>query len=461
MPNRESALLRNIRVALQNNQLAEAATMARQLVSSADNNPRLLDMAGAVLNRCGDYQGAMTCYEKAIEQTPDNAGYYYNLAAVKRYLGDNAGSESALNRALAIDPSDYDAYHLRSDIRQQTTQDNHISALKSTVEAGISDWRGEMKICFALAKECEDIQDYDASFSWLTRACDLRRRHMSYRVENDLETIEEIIQAFTPQALGSATGGFPNTEAIFIVGLPRTGSTLVERILGSHDQVYAAGELNNFAQQMTATTHALAGRKLSRQELIRQSLRVNFSELGRAYLDSTRPVTGNTLRFTDKLPLNFLYCGLIHQALPDARIIHVTRKPMDACYAMYKRMFESAYPMSYKLEDLGKYYLGYRKLMRHWYRVLPGVIYPVAYEDLVDDQEGMSRGLIDHCGLDWQDACLRFEENTAPTTTASATQVRQAVYHSSVGKWRHYAKQLAPLQAILQGSGVDIETDAY
>jgi hypothetical protein len=318
-----------------------------------------------------------------------------------------------------------------------------------------------MKLCFALAKELEDVRDYEASFRWLKRACDLRRRHMSYRVDNDLETIEGIIEVFSQQALAGAGGGFDCSDPIFIVGLPRTGTTLVERILSSHSHVFSAGELNNFAQQLTRVAQQGAGGKLTRRELLQQSAQIDFHQLGRAYFDSTRHLRDESPHFIDKMPLNFLYCGLIHRALPRARIIHVTRSPMDACYAMYKRLFKGAYPMSYDLDDLGRYYLAYRKLMRHWHRTMPGVIYTLAYEDLVEDQEQSSRRLIEHCGLDWQEACLRFEENTSASATASASQVRQAIYRSSVGKWRHYATQLAPLREILQSSGIDVENDPY
>ena len=457
----ENTLLQQIRHKLERNQTEDALAICHQLVLAAPDSPRVLNLAAAIYSRCGDYKSAQSCYEQAIEREQDNSGHYYNLAAVRRYLGDDAGSEIALGKAISLNPADYDAYHLRSDIREQTPQNNHIRELESLLQKGIADWRGEMKICFALAKECEDIAGYEASFTWLKRAGDLRRENMTYRVENDLQTINGIINVFSEQALAECTKGHGSTEPIFIVGLPRTGTTLIERILASHEQVFSAGELNNFALQMTRSTQQHAGAKLSRMELIEHSLKIDFSELGRAYIDSTRGMTGKTPHFIDKLPLNFLYCGLIHKALPEAKIVHVTRSPMDTCYAIYKRMFTNAYPMSYNLDDLGQYYLAYRDLMRHWHRVLPGVLYPVAYEELVNDQELTSRRLVDHCGLDWQDACLRFEKNTAPTTTASATQVRQGMYASSIGKWRNYVKQLAPLREYLQRAGVDIENDAY
>jgi len=460
-PSAAEFLVAKANIYIATSRLAEAVAIARELLLIAPEDPQILDRAGAIFNRCEDYTGAMQCYEKAIKQSPENSNYHYNLATVKRFLGDDVGAESALNKAVSINPQDYEACYLRSDLRTQKPDNNHIQELENCLRAGGFDWRGDMTLCFALAKECEDVADYSSSFTWLKRACDMRRKHMAYRVENDLETIEGIIDVFSSQAISSCGDGDDNNEAIFIVGLPRTGTTLVERILSNHDQVYSAGELNNFALQLTRIVHESAGRKLSRMELLQGSANIDVAKLGCAYIESTRTVTGQTPYFIDKMPLNYLYCGLIHQALPHAKIIHVTRNPMDACYAMYKRLFKDAYPMSYNLEDLGRYYLAYRSLMRHWTEVLPGAIYPIAYEQLVNDQEQTSRQLIAHCGLDWQQACLQFEQNSAPSTTASATQVRQPMYHTSVGKWRNYSTQLVALQAYLSESGVDIENDPY
>jgi hypothetical protein len=232
---------------------------------------------------------------------------------------------------------------------------------------------------------------------------------------------------------------------VFVIGLPRTGTTLVERILGSHSKVFAAGELNQFAMQMVAALQTATGPSASKLELIAASLGLDFAALGRAYLRASQPYTGNRAHFTDKTPQNFLYCGLIAAALPGARIIEVVRHPMDSCYAMYKQLFTMAYPFSYDLGDLAAYFSGYRRLMQHWHAVLPGRILTVRYEDVVRNQEATTRQLLAHCGLDWEDSCLQFERNTQSTTTASAVQVRQKVYDSSVGKWERFKRQLQPL----------------
>jgi hypothetical protein len=185
--------------------------------------------------------------------------------------------------------------------------------------------------------------------------------------------------------------------------------------------------------------------------------KLDFHALGEAYISGTRPLRGDVPYFIDKLPFNYLYAGLIHLALPRAKIINVQRHPMDTCYAVYKQWFKDAYPFSYKLDELGDYYVAYHQLMRHWNEVMPGVIHTLQYESLVADIDGETHRLLQYCGLPWEDQCLRFYQNTQASTTASALQVRQPVYASSVGKWRHYARHLEPLRAQLESAGIDTQ----
>ena len=393
---------------------------------------------------------------------PDNGVYQFNLATVKRFLGDNAGAEICFDHAIRLNQNDYEACHLRSDLRTQTNSRNHIAELTDYIMACVSDpsdnWRGEMKLCFALAKEHEDLGNYDDSFRYLKRGAELRRRHMSYKVDTDIVTVEDIIRIYHENVFANIKQGSTSGEVIFIVGLPRTGTTLVDRIISSHGEVYSAGELNNFALQMSGLARQTSAKKLTRTELIEQTVHLDFEELGRRYMASVGPMTDGIRCFTDKLPLNFLYCGLIHKALPNAKIIHVRRGPMDTCYAMYKRLFVDAYPMSYQLLDLARYYIAYRKLMDHWLKLMPETIQSVSYEDLVQEQASTSRRLIADCGLSWDEACLHFDKNPAASTTASASQIRHPVYTSSIGKWRHYQQQLQELQDFFTAAGIDLSS---
>jgi len=196
--------------------------------------------------------------------------------------------------------------------------------------------------------------------------------------------------------------------------------------------------------------------KADRRQFVSESSQIDYRQLGQNYVQSTRPLTGHTPRFIDKLPFNYLYAGLIHRALPEARIISLKRHPMDSCYSMYKQLFRDAYPFSYSLQDLADYYIAYHRLMAHWESVIPGVIHTVEYENLVCDTDGESRRALEHCGLNWEDQCLDFHKSAAASTTASATQVRQKVYTSSVAKWRAYETELMPLMRKLEESGIPL-----
>ena len=287
---------------------------------------------------------------------------------------------------------------------------------------------------------------------------------MRYDVGGDIETMATIASSYNREFLGKRKGEYANDEPIFVLGMPRTGTTLVERILASHSQVTSAGELNNFALEMSREAKKLmpqgkTQQGISKLDRVAASLMIDFTQLGQQYIESTRPLSGQAAHFVDKMPLNFLYAGLIHMALPKAKIVHLQRHPLDTCFAIYKTLFADAYPFSYTLEELGRYYAGYRRLMRHWQEAMPGVIYHQSYEALVENIEAQTRQLLGHCGLDWEPACLDFHSQQRASTTASATQVRQPVYTSSVGKWRRFRNQLSPLIKTLESEGIDPQLD--
>lgn len=409
----------------------------------------------------GLHESALRHYEKAVSLDPDEAKHFFNIACLQRTLGDIQAAEQNFNKAISLDPSQFEAYKLRSELRRQTPANNHVASLERLLDDGIADQRGKVNACYALAKELEDLGESKRSFHYLKTGADTRRSLMQYDVQRDLDTIGLIRNTFVPDLFDGSIEGNDNAEAIFVLGMPRTGTTLVERILSSHTDVYAAGELNNFAVQMMSLVKPLArGQKLSRDALVGLSTKLDFSKLGGAYIDSTRPFTGLTPRFIDKLPLNYLYTGLIHLALPNARIINLERHPLDTCYAIYKQLFLDAYPFSYDLEELGRYYVAYHQLMAHWRAVLPGVVHTVEYEKLVGDVEHESRRLLDYCGLGWQPQCLKYYENPDASATASTVQVRQPVYQSSVGRWRDYRQQLAPLIDVLEAAGIPLKSGA-
>jgi len=422
------------------------------------DSAELASILASLYVRIDSNERAVEFYKRAIELDPGNAKHHFSLAATYRFMGRLAEAEQACDDALALDPSEYEVYLIRADLRKQTSERNHIGRMESVLADGIDHYMGEVMLCHAIAKECEDVGLYKKSFQHLRRGAALRRKHLSYEVEKDLQIMDRLVQVFSPEAVRQASpGGCSSIEPIFIIGMPRTGTTLVERIIGCHSKVKPAGELPNFPQVMTQMIREQnVDQAISQAELIPASLKLSMQQLGESYVESTRGITDGAPRFIDKLPFNYLNVGLIRMALPNAKIIHVTRNPMDTCYAVFKTLFQRAYPFSYDLEDLGKYFVAYQRLMDHWYRLFPESMCTISYETLVEDSENESRRLIEYCGLDWEHQLSRFYESEAPSTTASASQVRQPVYRSSVEKWRNYERELQPLAETLQTANAEI-----
>jgi len=434
---------------------AEATRIAAAAASRCGSDAAAHQALGSFYTATGSFEAALNSFTRAVELEPTASIHRFNRAAALRIVGRLEEAEREYDQVIADDPRDWEAYYNRADLRRQTPDRNHVLELETLAAHGFSHPRAEVLVRYALAKELEDLAEYSRSFAHLRSAAQLRRRHIVYDVERDVATVTWIEAAFTPQRLRTAAPGDPSTEPIFIVGMPRTGTTMVERILGRHPQVFAAGELPHFADALTAAaTAARSAQSLSRRDLIEASSQIDFEALGSDYLARTRPATGHTPRFTDKLPLNYLYCGLIHLSLPNARIVHLTRHPMATCYAIYKTLFKDAYPFSYDLRELACYYAAYRRLMRHWHAALPGIILDVSYESLVNDPQAESKRLLAHCGLAWDPICADFHRNPNPTATASAAQVRRPLYDTSVRLWTHYERELEPLRTLLIEAGI-------
>jgi len=306
------------------------------------------------------------------------------------------------------------------------------------MEAVISDGKlspqSEVMIRFGLGKECDDLELYERAFDHVDAGCKLQRRLIGESGEGTAE-IEQIIRSHTKNWVDAAPAGNFSTAPVFVTGLPRTGTTLVERILASHPAMSSVGETGAFAAELRRTT-------------VNGDTRCDPARLGQSYLQAATALRQPPhVRFVDKTLENYLYCGLIHAALPAAKIILVQRRPMDACWAMYKALFHNKFAFSYDQIEVAEYYLAFRRLSEHWRTVLPKhALLEINYEDIVNDQAAASRKMIDFIGLAWDDDVLRFNESSVPSATASAVQVRRPIYASSVGKWRSYAERLRPLQ---------------
>lgn len=419
--------------------------------------------AATLYNQLGEHSKPLALFQNAVIKQPDTAWLHFGLAETLRFNGEFSGAEAEYNDALRCDEHCYEAYYELANLRTCTGEINHTGKIETLLNSGVRSRRGAAKLLYALAKEYEDFGEHKRAFINMVRAGELLAQINKYDVKSDVSLFQEMADTYTKEYVDSNTvaGGCESEVPIFIIGMPRTGTTLVERILGSHSAVYPGGEhlglvtqLHDLIPEAEFTPERLV---FLSKSLIRQSTRIDHKKLGQQYIECLRWRFQNHPYFTDKLPINFYYVGLIRQALPNAKIIHMTRNPMDTCLSNFKQYFtEGAYLFSYNLKDLGAYYLAYLRLMDHWHNVYPGMILDVSYEDLVNDIEGESKRMLNYCGLDFEPECLRFYENKKPTTSRSARQVREAVYTSSASGWKRYEKYVQPLVAHFRANGIPI-----
>jgi len=417
-----------------------------------------LDTIGVVYTRIGAHDRAVEMFRLATAREPHHAGYRYNLATALVATGDVEEACQQISACLDRDPHHWRAYMTRAQLRRQTALDNHVEPLQRLLdEVGTDDRQRQARVCLhmALAKELEDLGRYPDALRHLTEGKAIAGSGREYASARDERLFRALRERFPAPSDG--VEGYPSDEPIFVIGMPRTGTTLVERIISSHPDVHSSGELLNFGMALKALSGSRT-RPLLDVETVERTGDVPFRALGRAYLESTRPATGHSPRFVDKLPHNFMYVGYIAQALPNARVICLRRNPMDTCLSNFRQLFAPESPFfdySFDLLDVGRYYVLFDRLLDHWKHVFPGRVLEVEYETLVADQEIQSRRIIDFCGLPWDDRCLRFHANPSPVATASAVQVRAPIYKSAIHRWRKYGASLDPLRNLLIESGID------
>lgn len=418
---------------------------------SARKDAALLQNVAELYVHSGKHEDAHRCYLRAAKLDRKNPRCLYNLASSYVAVGDLRQAAETYSKVIDLDPRNYDAWHNRSTLRKKTRNRNHTAKLEKAIQKLAPDDPGEASLCYALSKELEDLGDNRRSFTYLKRGADSRRRRLQYDVQSEVSFMTRIAALFDGSYAANLTSAPERRGPIFVLGLPRSGTTLVDRIISSHSEVESLGEIPDFALALTRL-----GRTTDRLRLLEASALVDPDQLGREYLRSAASYGSQSPYFIDKSPTNYLYVGLIAKALPGASIVHVQRHPLDSCFAMYRALFRMGYPFSYDLEDLGEYYIAYDALMRHWRETFPDTVLDVSYEELVDNQERVSNEILDHCGLAWEAACLEFDRNMAPVATASAAQVRKPIYRDALSRWRRFETQLAPLIDRLQAAGIVI-----
>jgi len=434
------------------NRRFDARREARIAVGLVPRDALTLDTIGVVLSRTGDHTEAIPLFERAVGLDAGNASYFYNLGAARQFNANFEGAEAAYRRAIELAPDLYRAHSSLVQLRRATAERNRVAELEALFEHLGSDADATLNIGHALAKELEDLGEYPRAFEWLERATAAKRAALQYDGAEDARLFAAAAGTVRPNARGHLS-----EEPLFVIGMPRTGTTLVDRILSSHPDAMSAGELTDFALIVKRMTGTASDRVLD-VDTLAASATLDFASLGARYIDSTRPQTGRTRRFIDKMPLNFFYAGLIHAALPNARIVCLRRNPMDACLSNIRQLFAtrfSYYDYSLDLLDTGRYYVQFDSLMATWRRLLPETRFiQVQYEALVANQECETRRLVEFCGLPWNEACLNFHTNAAPVATASSVQVRSPIYSHSVGRWKRYGAKLDALRALFDEAGV-------
>ena len=466
---------------------AEAVVQYREVLRAAPDHHSARYNLGKALQRLGDFEAAVECFEELCVRTPENAGAWCALGQAQQDAGAGERALASQCRALALDPSHAEAHNalgtvhlengdfpeaeaafraaLRCDPLSAPALGNLVRArrieaedlpLVERMESLLARARlpvlREADLQFALARAREDLGHYDRAFVHYREGNRCRRSALHYERPSAEKRSAALIRAFDSAFFARAAGqGENDARPVFIVGMPRSGTSLVEQILASHPGCFGAGELPSLGRtvrSMPPPTDAALPHVASVLSLGETTL----GALGRAYLDALPPESGAALRVTDKMPQNYLYLGFVAAVLPGARVIHCRRSPMDVCFSIYAQNFThlDAYPYAYDLLDIASEYLAYDEVMAHWSRTLPLAMHEVSYEHLVGNQEAATRELLAFCDLAFDARCLRFHETKRPVRTASQWQVRQPMYAASVGRWRHFEAHLEPLRAALE-----------
>lgn len=419
------------------------------------DDPEVQLRAARIFTDCGNHAGAETFLLNAGAKEPKNPKFLFEFSNNQFFLGKTAEAEKAISDYLDLQlPLNGRKLLLRSRLQKQTKDHNHVEMLQDFLARPLPE-KEAVNCYYALAKELEDLGEYAQSFESLTSGASTQRQLIDFKLADELGNINAIIETFQPANYAGIPDSVSEDAPVFIVGMPRTGTTLVERIISRREGIRSAEETNDFTFAFSSVINdyiiANGDRNLNP---LSAALEVDYSTIARKYMDSMLGMLGEAECYLDKTPFNFLYCGLIRKAFPNARILHLVRDPMDTCYAVFKALFDHAYYYSYDLEELAGYYIGYRQLMDHWHKLMPGAILDVSYEELVSNPLDVSRQIADYVGFEWSEDLIEVQNSEEPCSTASAAQVREPIYTGSVGLWRQFEAELAPVKQKLSAANL-------
>jgi tetratricopeptide (TPR) repeat protein len=430
-----------------------AAALIERYLDRLHESPVYLHQAGAVLASIGLHGKAWPLFSRACQLQPGVDLFESNLAACSVFVGRIDLARDLYQKLIARFP-EHQRYHYHLAKLVTATDDTHVRAMQKVIAHTAQPPDRNVFMYYAIGKELEDLGRWDEAFEHFRMAGDAAAGVADYDVRDDEELVDAIIETCDAGWVAApAEAARESPEPIFVVGLPRSGTTLVERVLSSHSQVGSVGETQYLPMAVRAASGVDSDRKLT-ADMIRAAARADAGLIGADYLDRVGFLLGPECHFVDKLPFNSLYLGFIAKAFPTARFVLLSRHPMDACFAMYKQVFTGAYKFSYTQESLARFYIAYRRLVQHWRETLGGRIVDIDYEAFVSRPETEVRKLLAALGLGFEAACLDFDSNAQATATASAVQVRERMHTRSVGRWRRYERQLQPLRARLGNAGL-------
>ncbi|MEX2497143.1 MAG: sulfotransferase [Woeseia sp.] len=425
----------------------EAIESAERLLALEPNKPESYMVHAGVLGVAGRHREAIASYRKTIELAPQKAAAMCGMAHHLKTIGEPEEAIRQYRACIAAKADHAEAYWSLANLKTFRFEEAEVAAMETLIrEGGLPDEALSM-LHNALGLEYEARGDFDAAFANFKSCNTLRRRQESYDPVDTEATHDRVIRFFDETRLGQCVSAELHPVPVFIVGLPRSGSTLIEQILASHTLVEGTHELSDLSKVVRRY-------RSHRNEQFPQTLDglkpEGWARLGREYLESTRKHRSGAPFFIDKNPNNFVFTGLLKLAIPNAKIINARRHPMDSCLGSYKQLFASGQPFTYDLTELGEYYLQYQRLMEHWQRVVPGFVLDVHYEQVVADLENEVRRILDFCGLPFEEGCLNFHETRRAVKTASSEQVRRPIYSSSINIWHNYENHLGELLHILK-----------
>ena len=432
------------RILQERRELHEALKMAETALNLATKKGEIYSLLGSIYSELGFPEKSNHCFEEALKIDDKSITAYLGRGHLFLEKGDMKEAEQDFLKAAEIDPENMGARLAMVQAKKITLDDPSMKMLEA--EALKLQKMPEIKaipLHFALGKCHEDTQNYDEAFKHYKLGCDLKRARIQYDPNQNDFLGRAIKDLFTKEKIQKLRGdGYASNLPIFVLGMPRSGTTLTETILASHSKVYGAGELSDLMEIANETRMGIQGYPMNLQSITQAELKY----MGERYVKSLRDRSTTAERITDKMPANFIYLGLIHLIMPHAKIIHVKRDPIDTCLSCYTKLFNKSQYQSYRLDEIGRYYRFYSDLMKHWKSVLPkDAFYEIQYENIVSDPEKEVRALLEYCNLPWEESCLNFHETKRIVKTASITQVRRPIYKSSVEKWRHFEKHLGPL----------------